>query len=425
MRQLEENDPKTLGQRIAEARKARGVTQEDVAEFLGYSRPTYIAIEKGERPAKADEIIRLAGYFGRSVHELVRPGEPVVALQPHLRATAERMKAGSGGQLLDAIDELQRFAEDYRELEQLMNAPLRTSFPSEVKLDTPIDVTELAEGVAVQERRRLGLGDQPVIHLRSILEWDVGLRIFYGAKLPSAVAGMYAWTADLGCCILINRNHPPQRRRVSMVHEYGHLIVDRYKPGIDYLSMSGRPSPQPLSPKARGAGVRGRKPANERFAETFGLSFLMPASSVRSKFHEIVTTTSDFRVADLCRLSHFYFVSVEAMALRLEKLGLIPKGSSENLKESKFSPAKAAEMLTLTPRAEPDDPYPQRYKYLAVRAYEQGELGDSDLAHYLRTDVVTAREIVTRSSTSQEVEPTGKSRWLQLDLPQSLLRGVS
>src|SRR5438093_4692145 len=99
MLQLEEIDPKTLGQRLAEARKARGLTQEDVAEFLGYSRPTYIAMEKGERPAKADEIIRLAGHFGRSVHELVRPTEPVVALQPHLRATAERLKVGDDRQL--------------------------------------------------------------------------------------------------------------------------------------------------------------------------------------------------------------------------------------------------------------------------------------------------------------------------------------
>src|SRR5713101_224336 len=372
MLQLEKVDPKTLGQRLAEARKARGVTQEDVAAFLGYSRPTYIAMEKGERPAKADEIMRLATYFGRTVHELVRPGEPVVALQPHLRAAAERMKAGDDRQLLEAIDELQRFAEDYRQLEELMNVPLRTSFPSELNLDTPIDVTELAEGVALQERRRLGLGDQPVVHLRTILEWDVGLRIFYGEKLPSGIAGMYAWTADLGCCILINRNHPPQRRRVSMVHEYGHLIVDRYKPGIDYVSLAGR------------------KPANERFAETFGVSFLMPASSVRSKFHEIVTSTSDFRVADLCRLSHFYFVSVEAMALRLQKFGLIPKGSSENLKESKFSPLKATQMLELLPHPETSQPYPLRYKFLAVHAYQQDKITQVQLAHFLRCDVVTA-----------------------------------
>src|SRR5260370_11581612 len=110
MHQAEEIDPKTLGQRLAEARKARGVTQEDVAAFLGYSRPTYIAMEKGERSAKADEIMRLATYFGRTVHELVRPGEPVVALQPHLRGVAERMKAGDDRQLLQATGEFQRCA---------------------------------------------------------------------------------------------------------------------------------------------------------------------------------------------------------------------------------------------------------------------------------------------------------------------------
>lgn len=408
MLQLEPVDPKNLGQRLAEARKARGLTQEEVAGFLGYSRPTYIAMEKGERPAKADEVMRLATYFGRTVHELVRPGEPVVALQPHLRGVAEKMQAGDDRQLLDAIDEFQRFAEDYRQLEELVNVPLRTNFPPELSLDTPVDVTELAEGVAVQERRRLGLGDQPVVHLRSVLEWDVGLRIFYGEKLPSAVAGMYAWTADLGCCILINRNHPAQRRRVSMVHEYGHLIVDRYKPGIDYLSMTGR------------------KPANERFALTFGLSFLMPASSVRAKFHEIVTSTGDFRVADLCRLSHFYFVSVEAMTLRLEKLGLIPRGSAENLKDSRFSPLKAARMLELLPHPETSQPYPQRYKFLAVHAYEQGKITQVQLARFLRCDVVTARRILTECLTSADVAADGRLQMLHLEeFQKSLLSNAS
>src|ERR1700694_3846586 len=159
-----------------------------------------------------------------------------------------------------------------------MNAQMLFNYPPEVTLMPRIDPSELAESVAFQERQRLGLGDQPVIYLRSTLEWDVGLRIFYW-DLPSAIAGMYAYTADLGCCILVNRKHPPERRRVSMVHEYGHLIVDRYKPKIDYLTMSGR------------------KAANERFAESFALSFLMPASSVRQRFHDIVTTTKDFQVA--------------------------------------------------------------------------------------------------------------------------------
>jgi Zn-dependent peptidase ImmA (M78 family)/DNA-binding XRE family transcriptional regulator len=406
MPQPETLNPRILGQRIAEARKARGKTQEEVAEFLGCSRPTYIAIEKGDRPAKTDEILKLAHFLGRKVNELVRPTEPVVDLQPHLRAVAEKMKGTDEAALESAIAELQQLAEDYRDLERMMNAPLRFNYPPEVSLDSRIDAAELAEGVASQERRRLGLGDQPVIYLRSTLEWDVGLRIFYSGALPSAIAGMYAYTADLGCCILVNRKHPPERRRVSMLHEYGHLIVDRYKPGIDYLTITGR------------------KPANERFAEAFALGFLTPASSVRQRFHDIVTTTKDFQVADLRRLSHFYFVSVEAMALRLEQLGLIPKGSWQYLKESRFAPRRAAELLGLEPQPTNDEPYPQRYQYLAVHAYARGEIGDSDLAHYLRCDIVAAREIVSRTLTSREIEATGEEGELRLDFDHSLLSGA-
>lgn len=396
-------NPRIVGQRIAEARKARGKTQEEVADFLGCSRPTYIAIEKGDRLAKPEEITKLAPFLGRKVSELVRPTEPVVDLQPHLRAAVEKWKGADEEALNAAIDELQRLAEDYRDLEKLMNAPLRRNYAPEVSLNARIDPAELAEGVAQQERQRLGLGDQPVISLRNTLEWDVGLRIFYW-DLPSAIAGMYAYTADLGCCILVNRKHPPERRRVSMLHEYGHLIVNRYKPGIDYLTKPGR------------------KPANERFAESFALCFLMPASSVRQRFHEIVTTTGDFRVADLRRLSHFYYVSVEAMALRLEQLGLIPKGSSQFLKESKFSPREAAGLLGLPTQPVNDFPFPDRYKYLAVAAYERGEIGDSDLADYLRCNVVEAREIAEATLTSRgEVESTGEESAWRLDFAKSLL----
>src|ERR1700693_3962584 len=116
MPQLETIDPRILGQRIAEARKARGKTQEEVADFLEFSRPTYIAIEKGDRAAKSDEIIKLASFLGRRVHELVRPTEPVVDLQPHLRAVAEKMKGADEEGLNVAIDALQRLPADHPQL---------------------------------------------------------------------------------------------------------------------------------------------------------------------------------------------------------------------------------------------------------------------------------------------------------------------
>ena len=193
-----------------------------------------------------------------------------------------------------------------------------------------------------------------------------------------------------------------------MLHEYGHLLVDRYRPGIDHLTMPGR------------------KPANERFAEAFALCFLMPASSVRQRFHDIVNSTGDFQVSDLRRLSHFYFTSAEAMALRLEQLGLISKGSWQFLKESKFAPKQAGELLGLMPQPVNDQLFPERYRFLAVSAYERGEIGDSDLAHFLRCDIVSAREFVAETLTSREiVEDTGEKRDVLLDFKKSLLTEVS
>lgn len=403
---LDRINPRILGQRLAEARKARGITQEAAASHLGCSRPTYIAIEKGERPAKPEEIVKLAAFFGRRVHELVLQSEPVADLQPHLRAVAERMQAGDP-ELDRGIAGLQQFAEDYRELERLMDAPLRSKLPEERTLNNAVDPVQLAEDMAIEERRRLGLGDQPVINLRAILETEVGLRIFYG-DLPSPIAGMYAFVTDLGCCILINRKHPEERRRVSMLHEKGHVIIDRYKPGIDYLTMPGR------------------KPANERFADAFATAFLMPATSVRRRFLDTVSTTSDFRVADLCRLAHTYFVSVEAMALRLEHLGLVPKGTADHLKESKLPAREAKAELHLPPHPVNAEPYPERYKALAVYAYEQEKISEGQLARFLRCDRVTAREIVQEYLTSRDVNDEGQTEAVQFEqTQQSLLRAAT
>ncbi|WP_437193313.1 ImmA/IrrE family metallo-endopeptidase [Planctomicrobium sp. SH527] len=397
---LEQIDPKIVGLRLAEARKARGITQEDAATHLGCSRPTFIAIEKGTRQPKAEEVVALAKLYGQKVSDIVRPGEPLADLQPHLRAVAQQMKVDDS-EVVEGIEALQRFAEDYRRLERILSVSLPTNYPEVVTIGRGSPVS-LAEDVADQERRRLGVGDQPVIHLRSLLEAEVGLRIAY-EDLPSRVAGMFAYSSEMGGVILVNRKHPPERRRATLLHEYGHLITDRFKPGIDYLAYPGR------------------KPANERFAEAFSMAFLMPPTSVRRRFNQIVNESGDFQIADLCRLSHLYYVSVEAMTLRLEGLGLIPKGVRDHLKESRFEVRRAGQMLNLQQHPVTDGRFPDRYVFLAVQAFDQGDLSEGELASVLRCDRVSAREIVEQYLTTTEVSENGEIRSVQLETQYSLL----
>jgi hypothetical protein len=91
------------------------------------------------------------------------------------------------------------------------------------------------------------------------------------------------------------------------------------------------------------------------------------------------------------------------------------------LKESKFSPREAAELLTLQSQPINDETFPERYKYLAVTAYERGEIGDSDLAYYLRCDIAKAREIAAVTLSSREVDSAGEQSAWRLDFAKSLL----
>ncbi len=394
--ELDRLDPKVLGQRLADARKARGVTQDEAARRVGCSRPTLIAIEKGIRKAKPEEIVTLASLYCKTVNELVRSGGPLTDLQPHLRAVAQDMKADEA-ETAQAISALQKFAEDYYRLERLLNVKLRLNYPPEVELGPHVDVVSVAEDEAVKERQRLGFGDQPVIHLRSLLEAEVGLRIIY-EDLPSRIAGMFAFSRDFGGVVAVNRKHPPERRRATLLHEYGHLLTDRYKPGIDYIAFPGR------------------KPANERFAESFAMAFLMPATSVRRRFNQIVNDRADFKISDLCRLAHFYFVSVEAMAIRLETLELVPKGVRDYLKEARFEVRRASELLSLRQNPVTDERFPDRYVFLAAQAYDREELSEGELAAILRCDRVSAREIVEkRLSTAGDVSEDGNTRPLDFE----------
>jgi Zn-dependent peptidase ImmA (M78 family)/DNA-binding XRE family transcriptional regulator len=394
-------DPKALAERLAAARKAAGKTQEDAAALLSLSRPTYIAIEKGLRPVQAQELVKLAAFFGRTVNELVRSSEPV-ALEPHLRAAVDQSRPDTP-ELLAAIRDLERFVDDYRELERTLNAPLVSNPPPQVQLQTRGSLLDFAEDVAARERHRLQLGDQPILSLRRVLEQEVGVRVFFG-RLPSWIAGMYAFATDLGYCVFINKSHPPERQRMSMAHEYAHFLIDRYRPGIDYLERHAR------------------KPVNERFAEAFGLAFLMPRASVRRYFNDIVNTTGDFRVADLVRLTHYYFVSAQAAVLRLEQLGLIGKGWWDHLSESGFRPAAAKHDLNLQAQtSESQDDYPERYLFLAVQAFQQSLISEGQLARFLRTDRVTARGIVESCLIRRETHSDGGEQVVEMPFERSLL----
>lgn len=372
---LEPLEPRALGARLREAREGRGWTQQQLSDQLGVARTTIVAVEKGERRVKPKELMAIATLLGRSVSDLLQRTGTAEGLAAQLRGSLP--PSADGETLAPYSDELQRLGEDYVRLEELCQAPLRRRYPAEYDIQGT-DPEMAAEDVASSERRRLDLGEGPLVNLREALEADVGLRVFQ-MEMPPKVMGMFAYAEPLGACMAVNLSHTAERRRASMAHELGHFLTARQRPEI---TLEGRYE---------------RRPAGERFAEAFARSFLMPAAGLRRRYLELERERSKgLTLGDVCRLAHFYVVSVEAMTRRLEELRLIPLGTWDRLRQEGFKVSEAQRFLGLEPLHDDNEKFSARYIALAVEAWQQEQLSEGQLARFLRTDRLGARERIQR-----------------------------
>jgi Zn-dependent peptidase ImmA (M78 family)/DNA-binding XRE family transcriptional regulator len=394
-------DSKILGTRLQEARKARGYTQQDVAEKMDMVRTTLVAIEKGERRVTPHEMIRFAAIYGRPVSELVSNREVIDSFVPQFRSNW-REDITEDSSLEQTPLELQKLAEDYVELEKICEMPQANLSPP---LYTPSGASpeQVAEEIATAERNRLGIGDGPISNLRERLESDVGLRIFYFA-MPTGISGVFAYNDLLGGCIGINSNHPKDRRAWSLAHEYEHFLTARYRAEITFLA------------------ERRRQSSSERRADAFAENFLMPASGLNRRFTEMhrSSPSGSITLAQICTLADLYQVSVQAMILRLENLRRLPVGTWDDLEARGFKPRRAQQLLEINTSSQEEPLLPKRYLNLAVIAWERELLSEGQLAKMLRSDRVSARILVEQISGRFNAEAdTGYER-LDLDLAQPL-----
>jgi len=397
---LETIDPKVVGRRLQDARKARGLTQQDMANALGIARTTVIAIEQGERKVRPEELLQLAKLYGRAVSDLLREREVVEEFAVQFR-TAIAQAGHHQAELTTAVQEFQQLCEDDLELERLCGASLTRHYPPQYSTEG-ISPEEAAEDIASAERNRLGLGEGPIPRLRETLENDVGLRIFY-PKLPSHIAGMFGYTDKLGGCIAINAVHPEERQRWSLGHEYSHFLTNRFRPEVSVMF------------------VYERVPASERFADAFAGAFLMPSDGLKRRFHELSRLRKGkMTPAELCRLAHYYVVSVEALTHRLETLRLLPSGTWDRLQDSGFKVREAQTILGLEPHPRTDYLLPLRYQYLAVEAYQRGDLTEGQLARFLRVDRLEARRLVEELTNYHDVSAAGKVATVSVNLAQNI-----
>ena len=356
-----------LGERLRAARSSVNLTQDAAAASVGIARTTLVAIEKGQRPVRPEELIRFAGLYAVSAGKLLSPDAVHVDLSAKFRR-AEGREASKA--VTAALALLNRLATGAVQMEQLLGQALRTDYPPPVRINVSM-AGQQAEDAANNLRARLGVGLGPIPDPIGLLELELGLRIFI-RPLPPQISGLYAYDPAIGACILINANHHWKRRIQTAAHETGHFVSDRTHADIleeGEVSLS----------------------LEERFAKRFGSAFLMPASGVRSRFDQIVDSESRFDVRELILLAHQFGVATEAMCRRLEELALLPHGTWDSIRDRGF--ASDLERSVVGEQTVPrPQPIPARLAYLASTALERELLSEGQLCDLLAVDRVELRE---------------------------------
>ena len=375
--------PSEIGERLRIAREDANLTQATAAKAIGIARTTLIAIEQGKRRVKMIEIRELAKLYRTNANSLLRKEAVYVDLAPRFR----KMPSVRDADTQTACKLLSNLAKAEVELENLLGVQRISNYPPERPLK-PGNVEIQAENDALELRQRIGLGLQPVLDITALLELEFGIRI-YMRRFDGKISGLFAYDDKLGACILLNANHPRERRTYTAAHELGHLISTRRNPDVFY-AWSSEKSPE------------------ERYANAFARSFLTPSRTVIDRFHEITAGSTKLTRRHVIILAYSFGVSREAIVRRLEELGQTNKGAWDWFESNGGITDRQVRQvlgdLVTIDRDKMDSNLPITFRLtsLANEAWRQKLLSEGQLAHLLKLDRIQLRETLDELETGEE-----------------------
>lgn len=378
MADLNDMTSQEIGRRLRLARESAKIRQDEAAKVIGMSRPTLVSIEKGDRRIRIEELQALTNHYGVSVNAVLRREAVHTDLVPRFR----RLRETEDSHTAEAVKLLNDLVKAEVELENILGIERRTNYPPERGINTG-DIIELAEQHAQELRDWLGLGSGPISDIFTLMELDLGIRL-YQRRLSSRskVAGLYTFDPSLGACILLNANHPVERRIQSAAHELGHFFGTRQAPEV-------------LEENEK---FQSRE---EKYAHGFGRAFLTPRKSFEEAFRQLIAGSDNLTRRHVIILAHQHHISREACVRRLEELGLVKKGIWAWFEANgKITDAQARDVLgditrqTDAGKDDADRLVSHRLGLMAYAAWKRDLMSEGQLAELLRIGRLNLRALL-------------------------------
>jgi Zn-dependent peptidase ImmA (M78 family)/DNA-binding XRE family transcriptional regulator len=339
-------DSKVIGANLRLIREARGLTQAQVAELAGISRPAYRNIENGDSTPKVSTLQNIAAGLDVKLQDLFKP----VRILKNVRFRALK-KMNSRNLILTSVA---RWLEDYNYLESILEDRVDYRFKELSNHFSSIPSgRDRAKYAAKKVREKLSLNEkEPIRDIAGLIE-SCGIKLFPMSLASDGFFGLSVSEEDGGPAIIVNvwERISVERWIFSAAHELGHLLLHLETYDVD-------------------ESIENEEQEIE--ANTFASYFLMPDKAFNSEWNETYGLSFVDRVMKVKRI---FQVSYKTVLYRLSE----EKGNSVWGKFQSAYKAKTGKTLSITDEPEALTPNSfQESMSEVLRSQEPESLSASD-----------------------------------------------
>ena len=420
---------KDIGSILQKARTSRGLTQADIAPQLGVSRATIAHIETGRRSLKAEDLRRLAAFYGCSPSELLPSAtddQEVDSVAELFRSHPDLADDQGPGSFASVCATARALTDLEAKLEIDIIAYSLPSYRVE-HADTPWQAARQGYRSAEDERRRLALGEGPIRFVDELL-MTAGVRSAK-ATLPTGILSISIAHPDHGLLVVVDKQLGLEHRRFRYAHGLAHFLFDTEGPWR-VCKPGGAPDLAEVRADAFASSLLIPQSGLRRYVETLGKETLGRAGpTVLSVFSEGDgrNETGESRrvdgrqrrgrhpitLSDVLRTAHYYGTSPKVAAHRLRNLRLLTDRELDQLETMPQGEKRTPLEGELALQAHEMDSLCSRLAALAASALHRGHIDTprfNELADLAGVRPVDRKRLLAAAATPPRKERGSSSR---------------
>jgi len=340
-----------VANRIKNARVLKCLSQQNVADEIGISKQMVSKYESGEAIPTSSKFIKLSKLFGLKIDYFFSSFQIELGEINFRKKSTFSMKKQSS-----LKEQIKINLENYLWIEDSLS--IDYTFKNIIQ-NSKINSIEDVENAVLKLRNEWNIGIDPIHNIIQLLE-DKEIKVIELFDVDGKFDGMATYVNDKFPVIVVNGNFLVERKRFTLLHELGHLLLNL--PECDVKQ-------------------------EENFCNKFAAEFLFPKQIVVKEFggkRDHITLT------ELISTQKKYGISIPAIIYRLVDSEILSKQRHTNFyKKIRFNPSLERE-VNMTRFETPEKS--NRFEQLVYRALAQEKISFSKASSLLNKNIETIKE---------------------------------